>query len=341
MNPARHQMISATAIDRIINEELGAALQHEGPAYPGISCVTPGNPYVLHCFPPFKTELTKQQHAEFDKIAQKIKSSFATSRPITKVRIIGHASTWHLTPASKLEERAIQRAGNAGEQLILRLHRLGIAKRVDVETDGESDARPWKGRAYSSTSGSQRAQNDRALNRRVEIHLLTAKRTKPKPPTCDRKALARKLLRLDREVRSGGAKTIRERRVLCLLRLLTAHLVDGDPIDDCFVDTWPPHQKHRCRRHVIATLCKRDPDEHGEAFRRAFFSLHDSILKPLEKTRLALFKVSADTPKVAILNTPECFFVRFFRKKARDKTSIYACFRDAIDDVFETLCDLP
>lgn len=145
----------------------------ESSAYPGISCVTPGNPYVLHCFPPFKTELTGEQHKHLDIIAEKIQRSFSTPTPITTVEITGHSARWHETSQSELDLRAIQRAGNAAEQLTIRLHRMGLSKKVDVRPGlGLSDMVDWLGKPYSSTSGDQKAQNDRALNRRVEIKLI-------------------------------------------------------------------------------------------------------------------------------------------------------------------------
>ena len=81
-----------TLLDRIIEEEvsgskddemegIGFELEISNSAYPGISCITPGHPYVLHCFPPFKSELTKEQHDHLDIIARKIRQSFSTSRP--------------------------------------------------------------------------------------------------------------------------------------------------------------------------------------------------------------------------------------------------------------------
>ncbi len=152
-------------------------------AYPGISCVTPGNPYVLHCFPPFVSELTKEHHDHLDIIAEKIRRSFSTSRPITKVNIVGHSATWHDQSSSDRERNARDRANNAREELIRRLYQIGLAKRVNVETDGRSDAVRWLGRPYSSTSGDQQAQNDRALNRRVEIRLIESEKNgEPKPP---------------------------------------------------------------------------------------------------------------------------------------------------------------
>ncbi|MDF0673069.1 MAG: hypothetical protein P0120_01825 [Nitrospira sp.] len=151
----------------------------ESSAYPGISCVTPGNPYVLHCFPPFMTELTKEHQKHLDIIAEKIRQSFSPNRlaltqPITKVTIVGHSSTWHEESRSNLERRARERASNAYKQLILRLQRIGLANRIEVAPPvGRSDTERWMGKSYSATSGSQEAQNDRALNRRVEITLIT------------------------------------------------------------------------------------------------------------------------------------------------------------------------
>jgi outer membrane protein OmpA-like peptidoglycan-associated protein len=177
----------AAMLDEMTDEEFWGSMEHdldeigwdsESLGYSGISCITPGNPYVLHCFPPFKTELTREQHRHLDIIAEKIRKSFTTSRPITKVRILGHSSTWHATSRTQLEEHAIRRAGNAANELILRLNRMGLAKRVDIEADGVSDTVPWRGKSYSSTDGSRASQNDRALNRRVEIWLLVPRRRK-------------------------------------------------------------------------------------------------------------------------------------------------------------------
>jgi hypothetical protein len=159
----------------------GKNFELESSAYPGISCVTPGNPYVLHCFPAFKTELTRDQHKHLDIIAGKIRRSYSTSRPVTKVVIYGHSSTWHEESRSDLERRALERANNAREQLIRRLQRMRLANRVAVAAPvGRSDTKPWLGRSYSSTSGTRQAQNDRALNRRVEIFLV--KSSAPPPP---------------------------------------------------------------------------------------------------------------------------------------------------------------
>ena len=146
----------------------------------GRSCVTPGDPYVLHCFPAFKTGLTKQHQTHLGIIAKKIARSLKSGRPIKRVRIVGHSSTWHQTSRSRLELRAIQRAGNAGNELILLLDPAD-AKRVRIETEGRSDREPWRGRSYSSTSSSQAAQWERALNRRVEIFLTRSPPPKPKP----------------------------------------------------------------------------------------------------------------------------------------------------------------
>lgn len=141
-------------------------------SYPGMSCVTPGEPYVLHCFPSFKTGLTREQLAHLDIIAEKIRESFSTFRPISKVTIVGHSSTWYQTSRNTLANRALQRANNAREQLLERLGRSNLAHRVQVNADGRSDAEPWQGKGYSSRSSNSQARNDRALNRRVEIRLL-------------------------------------------------------------------------------------------------------------------------------------------------------------------------
>jgi len=171
----------------LLDEDVDFELERS--AYPGISCVTSGNPYVLHCFPPFTTELTKEHHKHLDVIAKKIRQSFSTPQPITKVMIVGHSSAWYEESASDLKRRAYERASNAREQLILRLQRIGLARRVEVAPPvGRSATERWLGRRYSSTSGSQKAKNGRALNRRVEIRLIKSAvpGILPPPPSIER-----------------------------------------------------------------------------------------------------------------------------------------------------------
>jgi Trypsin-like peptidase domain len=148
----------------------------ETSTYPGVSCVTPGNPYVLHCFPPFTTDLTIDHRKHLGIIAEKIRQSFSTNRlaraqPITKVNIVGHSATWHDQSISDRERNARDRANNTREELIRRLRQIGLANRVNVQAEGRSDTVPWLGKSYSSTKGDRQAQNDRAVNRRVEIKL--------------------------------------------------------------------------------------------------------------------------------------------------------------------------
>jgi hypothetical protein len=175
----------ASIVDRTL-ADLGSEFEAEyedeeayEDGYPTISCVTPGDPYVLHCFPSFGTDLTKEHHHHLGVIADEIRRSFATRRKARQIRnvvIVGHSSTWHETSHEELTARAIERAANAAEQLVLRLRGMGLDGKVNVHTDGLADKIPWRGRPYSSTRGDQVAQNDRALNRRVEIYLFRGPR---------------------------------------------------------------------------------------------------------------------------------------------------------------------
>jgi pimeloyl-ACP methyl ester carboxylesterase len=161
--------------------EPDAAFQSEVSAYPGISCISPGRPYVLHCFPPFETDLTEEHRRHLAYLVERIRHSLSTSRPVTRVIISGHSARWHQTSRRLLEERARQRAAVAAGEILRRLRALGIAERVQVEYLGLADTRDWHKQSYSSTSGSQAAQNARALNRRVEVTLARAKSPKPDP----------------------------------------------------------------------------------------------------------------------------------------------------------------
>ena len=53
---------------------------------PGISCVTPGNPYRLHCFPAFEADLLDIHRAHLERILEEIERSFRTPRPIRQVK---------------------------------------------------------------------------------------------------------------------------------------------------------------------------------------------------------------------------------------------------------------
>ena len=91
--------MDSLSLDALIDAADGEGLIES----PSRSCVTPGNPYVLHCFPAFKTKLTSEHHTHLDIIAKKIKRSFrAARRPITRIAITGHSSTWHGTSRSSL-----------------------------------------------------------------------------------------------------------------------------------------------------------------------------------------------------------------------------------------------
>ena len=188
-------------------------------------------------------------------------------------------------------------------------------------------------------------KSDGYVGSKTELALIKASglippgelKKKVRPPRYDRRKLARRLLDLSREL--TGAKTIREKRILCILRLLTSHLVDGERIDDCFVDTSPPFGKLRCRERALQRLARRNPEESFARFRKAIFDLYDEIKQPLERTKLALIKISADTTSDVLVNTPECTFVRFFKKKARDRQSIYHCFSTYIASL-GSQCDL-
>lgn len=152
------------------------------------------------------------------------------------------------------------------------------------------------------------------------------------------KDLAKKILRAQRYM---GSTTIREKRIQCLLRRVTAAIVDGDPLDDCYVDTSPPYGKVRCRKRFKEELKRRHLRKGTKGFIKGVNQLYDEVKHPLERTRESLRKIAADTTSVAILNTPECSFVRLFKKKARTKSSIYYCFRGWIFGTFEELCDVP
>lgn len=325
--------------------------EFERSPYPGISCFTPGNPYVLHCFPPFKTELTKKQHAHLDIIARKIQRSFASSRPIIKVMIIGHSSTWHRTSRSALEYRSLQRAGNARNQLLLRLNPMGLAKKVDIKTNGRSDTVPWKGKRYSSTSGSQKAQNDRALNRRVEIFLTRV--TVKKCVHEDRK-LADRLQKMP----TAGLhqERIVRKRISCLRDMVVDALRCNSAIDDIYVyspyaiKAGPPMKIDIDdifnKRHLIDDLkenirvrCKGKRGT-GTALAKCFKEVFDDVDRSIRLAFSELYKFHQITKMKpsSLSKTPYCKYPCYLMRKTRKSNSIYKCYSEYITSSFSKLC---
>ena len=145
------------------------------------SCITPGNPYILHCFPAHKTELTVLHHQHLDIIAKKIIRSFRGSRPITRIIITGHAATWKGISKAKYARKALARAENALNQLRDRLTNVGLVSKVKLTIKQRADDKPLVDNMVKSSS--QKARDNRAQNRRVEINFYKSTLPpKPKPP---------------------------------------------------------------------------------------------------------------------------------------------------------------
>jgi hypothetical protein len=150
----------------------------------GISCVTPGNPYVLHCFPAFKSKLLNVHREHLERIVKQIEQSNQGSSPITRVKIVGHAATWNGKP--KLTRRdyiahACKRAQNTLSYLNKRLLDVGLSEKVKVTIDHRANDEPLQGIKNFPTRSDKTARDNRALNRRVELFLIPSKKKKKKP----------------------------------------------------------------------------------------------------------------------------------------------------------------
>ena len=136
------------------------------------ACFTPGNPYILHCFPVHKTDLTAMQQGLLNSIAAKIARSFLGSKPVTRVQIVGHAATWKGISQNEYRRRALVRAENTKAELHRRLAKVGLGAKVDIIAEHRANTQPLIDNRINSSS--PEARHNRALNRRVEIKLLPA-----------------------------------------------------------------------------------------------------------------------------------------------------------------------
>ncbi|MEL7355774.1 MAG: M35 family metallo-endopeptidase [Cyanobacteria bacterium J06560_6] len=146
-----------------------------------LPCITPGNPYILHCFPVHKTDLTALHHEHLDRIADKIVRSFRETRPIKKVKIVGHAATWKNISQAEYGRRALVRAENAKAQLIERLAIAKVSDKVAIAIEHRANRKPLVDNLV--TSPTQAAQNNRAINRRVEFFFSRSQRRSPSKPS--------------------------------------------------------------------------------------------------------------------------------------------------------------
>ena len=156
-------------LDEAIDEVLLFEEEDLGIDSKSISCITPGNPFILHCFPAHKTDLTPLQHEHLDRIAAKIVRSFNKSNPITRVEIIGHAATWKGISKEEYGRRALVRAKNVRNQLLKRLKNAGFSSQITIAVGHRADKKPLVDNKVNSLTSA--AQKNRALNRRVEIML--------------------------------------------------------------------------------------------------------------------------------------------------------------------------
>ena len=136
-----------------------------------ISCVTPGNPYILHCFSAHETKLTPTHNKHLNSIATKIVRSFSGSKPITRIEIVGHAATWKGISKVEYSRRALARAENTRTQLHKLLANAKLSSKVKITVGHRADDKPLVDNKVKSLTS--KAQKNRALNRRVEIKLIS------------------------------------------------------------------------------------------------------------------------------------------------------------------------
>ena len=352
-----HRSIYEDDLVFLKTEELELGFEEEAEGYTGISCVTPGNPYILHCFPAHETALTKEHREHLDRIVEKIRRSFRRSRPIRRVKIVGHAATWRGISRTEYGRRAILRAAHAETQLILRLNAAGLGTKVSTDTTHRYDDEPRPGRSNLTHRSDRIARNNRALNRRVEIFLFTGPKPKEKKPPCKIGELIRKA-----PVASIAANPAEQRRLECLRQLL-AQGVCGSRIDDRYwvflIETFRGQQRPctmvgldapqgvvkliKPRRAITQFKKRIESSKSPKAIAREIKKLHDDILCQINALRFFITTMAGDMPKSALRETRECIDARMLMAQSTKTrpVSIYKCFSRLLKGFFDETCRLP
>ena len=305
----------------------------------GGSCVTPGNPYILHCFPAHKVALTAAHQDHLDRIINRIAESFHDGRPIRRVHIVGHAATWRGISKATYRLRATNRAQNAQSHLISRLADVGLAGKVTVTIEQRADDEPIRDNMVHSSS--RTARNNRALNRRVEVHLRRARPPKPKPKTCR----SPEIIKLIRKAQIASLSNIpHERKQLACLRGFLADILSGKDGDDRFwtftVVEGGTHgaghavTRDKKQRRAAQVYCnflkgkKLTPINLSRALKKT----HEAILSEIEKLDRFFSGIPRGNPFTGdpVTGFTECGFARQVRARARSETmnSVYKCYRN-------------
>ena len=56
------------------------------------SCIDPSHPNTLYCFSAYETELQPYHYIQLDRIVSDVALSMKSKRPVSFIRIIGHAA---------------------------------------------------------------------------------------------------------------------------------------------------------------------------------------------------------------------------------------------------------
>jgi hypothetical protein len=183
----------------------------------------------------------------------------------------------------------------------------------------------------------------------IEVFLLYIYVTFPKdlekflkplvrPPSKEgqRKRLASRLLRLTDKIGASDPNRVRKKHVLCILRKLTADIVDGKKVDDSyrpFPNRLPLGSK-TLSLHFTEQLIDRYLDAEDAALIRGINTLYKDMVDPIETLvtdlQQLLIELTADplrggTREEVLRKTAECKRAAFFLSKARDRRSIYSC----------------
>lgn len=301
-------------------------------------CVNPSYPRILHCFPAHRTEIRDFHHDQLDRIAIRIAESFHDGRPIRSVHMIGHAATWKGISRAEYHRRGLQRAENAKRALMDRLIPVGLGSKVVITIESRANNDPLSGVDNST-------QNNRALNRRVEIRLARARPAKKK--TCRSPEIVESIRKAQI---SNLTNILHERKQLSCLRKFIADALRGNDADDRFwtftvVDGGTLGSGHAVTRNkkmrrAVQVYCRflRGRKLNAVNLSKALWKTHHDILGEMEKLHRFISGIPRGTLGTGdpVKDYTECKYVRQITALARStrNNSVYRCYRNFIDPKF-------
>jgi len=330
--------------------------------------------WILYDFTAHETDLEREHQVELDEAAGEIDARFGGKRALRCVRLIGHAATWRGISQDEYCRRSVERAKSAADHLAKRLAALGrtakIVREEDVglgdtktcigKAEDEAVCKPIKGVDVTLVVGGRadkdglkdnltdrtdrEARHNRAINRRVELTSVPAKKPGKKSSACKDRDLARMMLDMDLGHKALKARKeerfqtrVHRRGVTCVRSKLTGELVDGDGVDEDILRGWKglrsatrPKPLWNNYTESLRKTCRR----RGNITSNDFIRLYNSMVKPIEDIIPEIQKVLNDlTPNPfggeSLLETkskiPECRAVKPIYLRSAKSDTIYHC----------------